>query len=87
MKFVNLRELKINTSKVIKSLNKEDAVITRNGKPAAALILLNEDLLDDYILAHHPAFLKEVDEAKDEYNVKGGIDHKTMKERILKKRG
>ena len=87
MKFVALRELKINPSKVIDHLAEEDTVITRRGKPAAALVYLDEDLLDDFVLAHHPTLLRELDEALSEYEGKGGIDHQAMLKRTRRRRG
>lgn len=87
MKFLTLRELKINPSKVFDRLAEEDLVVTRSGKPAAALIYLDEDLLDHFVLAHHPQLLKEVEAARAEYKEKGGIDHETMKKRIERRRG
>ena len=82
MKFITLRELKVNPSKVLDNLGKEDAVVTRGGKPAAALIYLDEDLLDDFVLAHHLTFLKEVEAARAEFQEKGGIYQESMKRRI-----
>ena len=82
MRFVALRELKINPSKVLRRLSKEDVVVTRNGKPAAALVALDEDLLEDFIIAHHPSLLSEVEAARAEYGKKGGIGHDAMKDRI-----
>jgi len=87
MKFVTLRELKINPSKVLDRLAEEDIVVTRSGKPAAALVYLDEDLLDEFVLAHHPKLLKEVEAARAEYEMKSGIDHETMKKRIERRRG
>ena len=87
MKFVSLRELKINPSKVLDGLEKDEVVVTRNGKPAAALLYLDQDLLEDFVLAHHPTLLKEVDAARAEYEKKGGIDHETMKKRVERARG
>src|SRR5439155_26846281 len=40
MEFVSLRDLKINPSKVMGRLSKGDMIVTRNGKPAAALVYL-----------------------------------------------
>ncbi|MBI4563338.1 MAG: type II toxin-antitoxin system Phd/YefM family antitoxin [Planctomycetes bacterium] len=87
MKFVTLRDLKINPSKVVECLGREDVVVTRHGKPAAALVFLDEDLLDDFILLHHPTFLKEVESARAEYLRRGGIGHSAMKKRIERRRG
>jgi prevent-host-death family protein len=85
MRFVTLRELKINPSRVLDQLVEEDIVITRGGKPAAALVYLDEELLDDFVLAHHPQFLQEVEVARAEYEEKGGIDHETMRQRIVRR--
>ncbi|MEK7232190.1 MAG: hypothetical protein AAB268_00115, partial [Elusimicrobiota bacterium] len=73
--------------KVLDALPSEDVVLTRRGKPAAAIIHLDEDLLDSFILAHHPTMIGEVEAARAEYRRKGGIDHATMKERIGRRRG
>ena len=87
MKFIALRDLKISPSKVLRKLKREDVVVTRNGKPAAALVHLDEDLLEDFILAHHPTFLAEVEASRKEYLRKGGIDHRAMKRKIQGRRG
>ncbi len=84
MKFIAMRELKANPSKVLDRLAEEKGgfVVTRNGKAAAALTYLDEDLLDDFIIANHPTLMKELEEARQEYLEKGGVDHETMKRMI-----
>ena len=84
MKFIPMRELKINPSKVLDRLAKEKDgfIVTRNGKPAAALTYLDEDLLDDFIIAHHPTLRKELKEALAEYEEKGGVDLDTLIEQL-----
>lgn len=87
MRFVTLRELKINPTKVLRGLPKGAVVVTRRGKPAAALLHLDENLLDQFILLHHPTFMKEVEAARSEYRRKGGISHAAMLERLATRRG
>lgn len=87
MKFVAMRELRNDTSKLLDRLVKEDLVVTRNGKPAAALVYLDEDLLEDFILARHPTLMAEAEAARREFLTKGGLDHETMKQRIERRRG
>ena len=87
MKFVSLREMKINPSNVLDRLRKDDFVVTRGGKPAAALVYLDEDLLDDFIMARHSVLQSELHEAREEYKIKGGINHETMRKRLAKRRG
>ena len=86
MKFIAMRELKINPSRVLDRLAREDLVVTRRGKPAAALVRLDEDVLDDFIIAHHPTLLSEVEAARAEYEKRGGIGHDEMKALVEKPR-
>ena len=86
MKFVNTRELRLNASRLLKLLRTEDLIVTTRGRPAAALTYLDEDLLEDFILAHHPSILKETEEAYQEYKKKGGIGHEQMREKLKNKR-
>ena len=87
MKFIAMRELKANPSKVLDRLAEEKGgfVVTRDGKAAAALVYLDEDLLGDYIIAHHPTLTKELKEALEEYDREGGTDLATVR-RVLESR-
>jgi antitoxin (DNA-binding transcriptional repressor) of toxin-antitoxin stability system len=78
VKFVSTRELRINPSKVLDGLTRHGAVITRHGKPAAALLPLTEDDIEEFVLSRHPRFRKEIEDAIREYDAKGGVDHETM---------
>lgn len=73
MKFVSVRELRLQTPKVLRRVSKgEKVIITNRGKPRAALIRLTEDDIDDVVLTH-PSLLREIDAARREYEVKGGV--------------
>jgi antitoxin (DNA-binding transcriptional repressor) of toxin-antitoxin stability system len=87
MKFVNVRELRINASRIVKSLRSQDVVVTHRGKPAAAVLYLDEDLLEDFVFAHHPTVIREAEEAYREYKREGGISHEEMKRRVARRRG
>ena len=87
MRFVNVRDLRINASRIVKSLRRGDVVVTSRGKPAAAVIYLDEDLLEDLILAHHPTLFKKAEGAYRELKRKGGISHEEMKMRVERRRG
>jgi prevent-host-death family protein len=86
MKFVTIRELKINGSKVIDGLNGEDAIITKRGKPVAALVPLDEDTIEEFIMTHNPKFLAELSRAHKEYQKKGGKDLDTVRKELKKRR-
>ncbi len=87
MKFVAMRELKIRPSAVLDRAERETLVVTRNGKPAAALVPLDEDSLDEFIFANHPTFRRETEAAVEEYRRKGGISHAEMLKRVRRRRG
>ncbi len=88
MKFVAVRELQVNASRVLNGVKKgEDVVLTRRGKPEAALIHLTEDEIEEFLLLRHPTLLKELKSAYDEYQREGGISQQEMKERLRKRRG
>jgi len=87
MRFVALRELKINPSKVIARLARGPVVVTRNGKPAAALVRLDEESLDPFILLCHPTLLKEVERARSGYLKKGGGGHARRRRRLGRRQG
>ncbi len=63
VQFVNVRELKIHASEVIRRSRRGDVVVTMRGKPQAVIHALSEDNLEAYLMEHSPAFLKKMDEA------------------------
>jgi prevent-host-death family protein len=44
MKFINTRDLRQRSAEVLKSLQKDDYIITSNGKPIAVLTAVDDDL-------------------------------------------
>jgi len=58
MKFSNVRELRLDTKKILSEARREDVLITYRGKPWVIIQKLAEDELEDYILTHHPKFKK-----------------------------
>lgn len=68
MQFVNIRELSRSTSKYVKIANEEDEVIvTRNGHPYALLQKINDQELEDFIIAKHLNLSNDFNLAKTEF--------------------
>jgi prevent-host-death family protein len=65
MATVTLRELARNTASVIQALESSGrpALVTRNGKPVAALVPVDLTALEDWLLEHASSFTKAVAEA------------------------
>ena len=76
MKFANVRELKNKTSEILRKAEKEDVVITSQGKPRAIISAISEEDFDDYLLERSPVFLKALEEAREEYLKVGGVSPK-----------
>lgn len=87
MQFIAMRELRNNPSALLDRLAREDLVITRRGKPAAALVYVDEDTLEAFLLSRHPTLRRELAAAKKEFRAQGGLNHATMKKRIQRRRG
>ena len=66
VQFVNLRELKIHASDVIRRSRQGDIVVTVRGKPRAVIHALDEEDLEAYLMEHSPAFLKKMAKAVQE---------------------
>ena len=68
MAAVNVRELARNTSKVIGDVarRKRPTIVTRGGRPVAAVIPIDADALEDWILANAPEFVQGMRKADDE---------------------
>lgn len=65
MRVTNTVELKNKTNKILRDVTKGNhGIITYRGKPAAALIPLTEDDLEDFILENSPKIKKMLAEAE-----------------------
>lgn len=87
MKFVNIRDLRINASTILGQVRRgEDVVVTYRGKPQVAVIRLTEDMVEDFVVSRNRGLLKELRNAYLEYKKRGGISHTEMRKRIAKRR-
>ncbi len=79
MEFVNIKELTRSPSKYIQMANEnDDIVITQNGRPCALLVKIDDEALDDYILAKHFNLENEFEIAKQEYASGETVNARTL---------
>ncbi len=65
MKVVNTVDLKNKTNKLLRlAMNGEPVIITYRGKPAASLMALREEDLEDFVLEHSPKVKKMIEQAE-----------------------
>lgn len=68
MPSVTLRELSRNTSDVIDTVRESGrpALVTRNGRLVAALVPVDEEAIEDFVLATLPELVQDMEEADRE---------------------
>ncbi len=72
MKIASVKEVKDHLSQYLKTAEKEDVVITKNGKPSAIIHHLGEDEIEDYLLEHDAKFRAKIEKRWKDYLTKGG---------------
>ncbi len=72
MKLASVKDVKNNLSEYLKKAEREDVIITKNGRPTAVLHHLGEDDLEDYLLEHDPKFRKLIEKRWKDYVTHGG---------------
>ena len=81
MKLASVKDVKNKLSDYLKKAEREDIIITRNGRPTAVLHHLGEDDLEDYIVEHDPKFRKIIEKRWRAYSTRG----RSPLERVLKR--
>lgn len=63
---VGIRELKNRASEILRAVREEGAeyLITRQGRPVAILLPVDQEELEDYVLASHPHFVELREQAR-----------------------
>jgi len=83
MKIAPLAEVKDRFSAYIDESRESPIVVTRNGRPVAMLIAIEEeDDLDSLLLVHNPRFLQLLDEARQRVRVTGGVPLAEFRRRL-----
>ncbi|GEM_PF-4342844 len=81
MEFIGVKELSQNTSALINQ--KDWVVITKNGKPVKLMLDINEEDLEDFILAKKLKIEEELEDAMEDLR-KGKL--KTLKQMLGKRK-
>ncbi len=83
MKIAPLAEVKDRFSAYIEESRESPVVVTRNGRPVAMIVAIeDEDDLDAMLLAHNPRFVQLLEEARQRVKVSGGISLAEMRRRL-----
>lgn len=83
MKIAPLAEVKDRFSAYIEASKESPVVVTRNGRPVAMIIPIeDEDDLDSLLLAHNPRFIQLLEEARQRVHSTGGVPLTEFRQRL-----
>ena len=83
MKIAPLAQVKDRFSAYIDESRESPVVVTRNGRPVAMIISIDdEDDLDSLLLAHNPRFVQLLEAARQRVRVTGGVSLAEMRQRV-----
>jgi len=61
------------TQSLLEHANKDTVVLTRLGKPVAALVPVDPDQWEDWVVSTHPDFIEIIKRSETRYQAEGGI--------------
>jgi len=64
MQTATIRELRLAASKVLARSRKGPVILMNRGRPVAAIESLRGQDLEDFLMMHHPKFLKSLEEGE-----------------------
>jgi prevent-host-death family protein len=83
MKIAPLYEVKNKLSEYVQETTSGPVVITKNGKPCAALVHLEEDQdMESFLLSHNPRFLTLLDGAAEKARKEGATPLSAITEKL-----
>ena len=80
MKFATVRQLRIDTPHLFEEMAEEPVIVTRRGKPIAALTAINEKTLEDFLKAVRSLHFRSTLKKLHAHAQKKSVDQLTMKE-------
>ena len=81
MKTVTVFEAKNHFSRTLKAAEEDVVIVTRNGKPVAAIQALGEDDLEDYLLERSERFWRMIERARKGKSVSLDVARKQLTQR------
>jgi len=85
MKTVEMARATGSLSEYAKKARKETVVVTRRGKPFAAVVPLDLDRWEDFVVSTHPGFIKMIKRSEARYRAEGGIPLEKVEREFRKK--
>ncbi len=84
MKVVPLFDAKNRLSHYVDESRRRPVIITRNGRPCAALVAVDDDI-EAFLLAHHPAFLALLDRSYQRGTRQGTVPLSVVEKEVARR--
>lgn len=73
MKSVDIGEATGALSDYARKAQKETVVVTRRGRPVAAVVAVDPEDWEDWVVAHDPGFIALMERSEARYRAEGGL--------------
>jgi prevent-host-death family protein len=83
MRIASIADIKARFSAYVKDSEEGPVIVTRNGKPVAVLVSLeDEDEIERMVLAYSPKFQGILQAARQQIREEGGIEHEDFWKKV-----
>jgi len=83
MRIASIADIKARFSAYVKDSEEGPVIVTRNGKPVAVLVSLeDEDEIERLVLAYSPKFQGILQAARQQIKEEGGIEHEDFWQKV-----
>jgi antitoxin (DNA-binding transcriptional repressor) of toxin-antitoxin stability system len=82
MKIVEFAEATLPLSDYTKKLRKEPFIITKQGKPVAALVSITNADVETVSLSNNPKFIALIERSRSRQKAEGGLSTEEMRRRL-----
>jgi len=86
MRKVELSQAASFLSEYTDKFGREPVVVTRRGRPFAALVPFDADAWEDFVVSTNPDFVRIIERSTARYEAEGGISTTEMRRRLAARR-
>ena len=85
MKIVEVSKATLPLSDYTKGVKKEPVIITKEGRPVAALVSITNSDIETVSLSNNPRFIALIERSRARQKSEGGISSEEMRRRLLER--
>ncbi len=86
MKTLEFTKATLPLSDYIKKVKKEPFIITKEGKPVAALVSITNADIETVSLSSNPKFIALIERSRSKQKAEGGLSTEEMRQRLAKQK-